>query len=65
MPSVNKPKVYLVGTGGTISSIGADRRTTPKYSYMSNKLTIHEMLAKGTGGRRDCRYSSRAVFEFG
>ncbi len=46
MPSVNKPKVYLVGTGGTISSIGADRMDYTNYSYMSNKLTIHEMLAR-------------------
>ena len=46
MPSVSKPKVYLVGTGGTISSIGADRMDYINYSYMGNKLAIEQMLAR-------------------
>ena len=41
-----KPRVYLVGTGGTISSVGSDRMDYTNYSYLGNHLAIEEMLAR-------------------
>ena len=46
MPSESKPKVYLVGTGGTISSVGHTRMDYTNYSYLGKHLAIEEMLAR-------------------
>ena len=46
MPSQSKPKVYLVGTGGTISSVGHTRTDYTNYSYLGKHLAIEEMLAR-------------------
>ena len=39
-----KPRVYLVGTGGSISFLGSDRTDYTDYSYDNRHLTIQEML---------------------
>ena len=40
------PRVYLFGTGGTISFVGESRTDFANYSYHGRQLTIHEMLAR-------------------
>lgn len=42
----SKPRVYLFGTGGTISFIGENRTDFANYSYRGRQLTIDEMLAR-------------------
>ncbi len=44
MASATKPRVYLIGTGGTISYVGTERTDYTNYSYHNNHLTIQEML---------------------
>ena len=44
MASQLKPRVYLIGTGGSISSVGDYRTDYINYSYGNQHLTIHEML---------------------
>ena len=44
MASATKPRVYLIGTGGTISYVGTERTDCTNYSYHNNHLTIQEML---------------------
>ncbi|HEU0021453.1 MAG TPA: asparaginase [Dehalococcoidia bacterium] len=44
MVAVKKPRVYLVGTGGSISFIGDYRTDFVNYSYSNQHLTIQEML---------------------
>jgi L-asparaginase len=44
MPGGRKPRVYVVGTGGSISFIGEDRTDFVNYSYHNKHLTIQEML---------------------
>ena len=39
-------RVYLFGTGGTISFVGESRTDFSNYSYRGQQLTIHEMLAR-------------------
>ena len=46
MTSDRKPRVYLVGTGGTISSVGTDRMDYTNYSYLGKHLAIEEMLSR-------------------
>ncbi len=41
-----KRRVYLFGTGGTISFMGQTRTDFANYSYLGNQLTIHEMLER-------------------
>ena len=41
-----KPRVYLFGTGGTISFVGETRTDFANYSYRGQQLTIQEMLAR-------------------
>ncbi len=41
-----KRRVYLFGTGGTISFVGANRTDFANYSYGGSQLTIEEMLAR-------------------
>ena len=41
-----KPRVYLFGTGGTISFVGENRTDFANYSYQGHQLTIQEMLAR-------------------
>ena len=38
-----KPKIYLIGTGGSISFIGDSRMDYVDYSYADKHLTIEEM----------------------
>ncbi len=40
------PRVYLFGTGGTISFVGESRTDFANYSYRGRQLTIQEMLAR-------------------
>ena len=40
------PRVYLLGTGGTISFVGESRTDFSNYSYHGRQLTIQEMLAR-------------------
>ncbi len=40
------PRVYLFGTGGTISFVGESRTDFSNYSYHGSQLTIEEMLAR-------------------
>ena len=44
MTSQPKPRVYLVGTGGSISLVGQSRTDYTNYSYDNRHLTIQEML---------------------
>ncbi|SUZ66018.1 uncharacterized protein METZ01_LOCUS18872 [marine metagenome] len=46
MISESKPRVYLVGTGGSISFVGRTRTDYTNYSYDGNHLTIDELLAR-------------------
>ena len=46
MTSQRKPRVYLVGTGGTISFVGSARTDYTNYSYDNQHLTIQEMLGR-------------------
>ncbi len=44
MVSARKPRVYVIGTGGTISTVGRQRTDYINYSYDNKHLTIQEML---------------------
>ena len=44
MVSGSKPRVYVVGTGGSISFVGDYRTDYVNYSYGNKHLTIQEML---------------------
>ena len=44
MTSTARPRVYLIGTGGSISFIGDFRTDYINYSYHNRHLTIEEML---------------------
>jgi L-asparaginase len=46
MTGKSKPLVYVIGTGGTISSIGESRTDFIDYSYADRHYTIDEMLAR-------------------
>ena len=50
MSKESKPRVYLVGTGGSISFVGASRTDYINYSYDGKHLTIEEMLQRGPEG---------------
>ena len=39
-----RPRVYLIGTGGSISFVGRERTDYINYSYDNKHLTIHELL---------------------
>ena len=45
MTAPQKPRVYLIGTGGSISFIGDHRTDYINYSYRNRHLTIEQMLA--------------------
>ena len=44
MTTAQKPRVYLIGTGGSISFIGDFRTDYINYSYRNRHLTIEQML---------------------
>ena len=44
MTSHAKPRVYVIGTGGSISFVGAHRTDYINYSYDNKHLTIQELL---------------------
>ena len=44
MTTAQKPRVYLIGTGGSISFIGDTRTDYINYSYRNRHLTIEKML---------------------
>ena len=44
MAGDRRPRVYLIGTGGSISFVGRERTDYINYSYDNNHLTIHELL---------------------
>ncbi|MDA1128342.1 MAG: asparaginase [Chloroflexi bacterium] len=46
MTSESKPRVYLVGTGGSISFVGRTRTDYTNYSYDGKHLTIEELLER-------------------
>ena len=46
MRNGKKPKIYVIGTGGTISFMGDDRMDYINYSYGNRHLTIEEMLGR-------------------
>ena len=44
MTSDAKPRIYVIGTGGSISFVGASRTDYTNYSYDNKHLTIQELL---------------------
>ena len=46
MTSENKPRVYLLGTGGSISAVGRTRTDYHNYGYDGKHLAIEEMLER-------------------
>ena len=42
----DKPRVYVIGTGGSISFIGRARTDYINYTYKTNQFTVDEMLAR-------------------
>jgi L-asparaginase len=46
MVSNGKPRVYVIGTGGSISFVGDYRTDYINYSYSNKHLTIQEMLER-------------------
>jgi L-asparaginase len=46
MVSDRKPRVYVIGTGGSISFVGDYRTDYINYSYSNKHLTIQEMLER-------------------
>lgn len=46
MAGDHRPRVYLIGTGGSISFIGDYRTDYINYSYNDRHLTIHELLER-------------------
>ena len=44
MTTVQKPRVYLIGTGGSISFVGDYRTDYINYSYQNRHLSIEQML---------------------
>ena len=46
MTNESKPRVYLVGTGGSISFVGRTRTDYTNYSYEGKHLTIDQMLER-------------------
>ena len=40
------PRVYVIGTGGTISTVGESRSDYTNYSYGNRHLTIQQMLER-------------------
>ena len=42
----NKPRVYVIGTGGSISCIGDSRTDFINYDYADKHFTIEQMLAR-------------------
>ena len=46
MAGDRKPRVYLIGTGGSISFIGKHRTDYINYTYDNKHLTIQEMLGR-------------------
>ncbi|MEO8442505.1 MAG: asparaginase [Betaproteobacteria bacterium] len=43
---MNKPRVYVIGIGGSISCIGESRLDLLNYNYADRHLTIDEMIAR-------------------
>ena len=43
---MSKPRVYVIGTGGSISCIGESRLDLLNYGYADRHLTIDEMIAR-------------------
>lgn len=46
MTSARKPRVYVIGTGGSISRIGRVRTDYIDYTYKTGNYTIDELLAR-------------------
>lgn len=46
MAAAGKPRVYVVGTGGTISRIGRSRTDYINYAYKTDNYTINDLLAR-------------------
>ena len=44
MATTSKPRVYVIGTGGSISYVGSSRTDYINYSYHNKHLTIQELL---------------------
>ena len=44
--SKSKPKIYVIGTGGSISGIGPHRLDYTEYAEIGNKLSIEESLER-------------------
>ena len=44
--TTSKPRVYVIGTGGSISCVGDSRLDLINYNYADRHLTIEEMLAR-------------------
>jgi L-asparaginase len=44
--ATSKPRVYVIGTGGSISCVGESRLDLINYSYADRHLTIAEMVAR-------------------
>lgn len=44
--AAKRPRVYAIGTGGSISCIGESRIDLVHYNYADKHLSIEEMLAR-------------------
>jgi len=44
--TISKPRIYLIGTGGSISCVGESRLDLLNYNYADKHLTIEEMIAR-------------------
>src|SRR3954468_18426314 len=43
---MNKPRVYVIATGGSISCVGDSRLDLLNYNYADKHFTIQEMLSR-------------------
>ena len=59
------PRVYLFGTGGTISFVAESRTDFANYSYQGNQLTIDEMLARVPEARDTAQVVAEQVINVG
>ena len=59
------PRVYLFGTGGTISFVGESRTDFANYSYHGRQLTINEMLARVPEAETIARVQTEQVINVG
>ena len=52
MATQTKPRVYVIGTGGSISFVGRERTDFINYSYDNKHFTIQELLDRVPEGNQ-------------